>query len=730
MSSSTKRQPVNAKSGSQRSAGKTTVRTPKSTRSLSQPKNRLSRTPTSGRYPANTQVRLFGIMSLILISLAAIYYTSVEGSLSGAVGDLFSHLGIVSILILIVFVGVPVLSLFAPRLLLEYVDVKRLSAVVVLAVSGLTLLGLLHLGGMWGNSLADVLWQAMGVGAAALVLVGVLIGLLLMGVPPRNIRDGFLLCLKLAIRGSVLLARLFSKLAKLLISCFCAVLSRFARFMRSRRKPVVVVNHVKPTATKKVPRDIREIPKLVLPQKEDPVVSQSSSSGPLPPIELLEPSEQVEISEIDAMQKAKIIEDTLSTFGVEAYVREINPGPTVTQFALEPGRGTKVSKITSLQNDLALALAASSIRIEAPVPGKPRVGIEIPNNQSITVKLRDVMDTSEFQNSKAKLKLALGRGVTGRPVVGDLAKMPHLLIAGATGAGKSVCLNSIITGLLFQHTPDSLRFLMVDPKMVELKTYDGIPHLLWPVVTDTSKVVGVLKYAVAEMERRYKLLSELGIRNIDAYNKRAESDNQPKLPQIVIIIDELADLMMVAPDEVESLICRLAQMARAVGIHLVIATQRPSVDVLTGLIKANFPSRIAFAVSSQIDSRVILDMPGAERLLGRGDMLFLGPDSSKPIRVQGTHVSDVEIESVVKHWIQVQPAQYDPEVGRIIDAETQKTTDAAEDPLYQEAVEIANSTTKVSTSLLQRRLRIGYNRASRLMDALRDNGIIDATSEG
>ncbi|MDP9352262.1 MAG: DNA translocase FtsK, partial [Chloroflexota bacterium] len=499
---------------------------------------------------------------------------------------------------------------------------------------------------------------------------------------------------------------------------------------RNRMRPARAAKRVRPapvqeSAPAEATQPMLPVIRTVVDSRPAPSTRVPDEDWTLPPVTLLEASPHVEVSEADALQSARTIESTLKSFGVEAQVREINPGPRVTQFALEPGVGTKVSRITSLQNDLALALAAPSIRMEAPVPGQSRVGLEIPNGQAAVVRLRDVFDSVAFQDSKGKLKVALGRDVTGRSVVGDLARMPHLLIAGATGAGKSACLNSIISGFLFQHTPDELRFLMVDPKMVELKTYDGIPHLVWPVVTEMEKVVGVLKYAVGEMERRYKEFSELGIRNLEGYNRRREAQGEPKLQHMVVIIDELADLMMAAPEEVEASICRLAQMARAVGIHLILATQRPSVDVLTGLIKANFPSRIAFAVSSQIDSRVILDMPGAERLLGRGDMLFIGPDSTKPIRVQGAWVGDEEIDAVVAHWKELQPAQYDPEVGRLLEAESRKAESPNEDPLYAQALELTQSHARISTSLLQRKLRIGYNRASRLMDALKDSGDLD-----
>ena len=342
----------------------------------------------------------------------------------------------------------------------------------------------------------------------------------------------------------------------------------------------------------------------------------------------------------------------------------VNTGPAVTQFELQPAVGVKVSKITTLERDLALALSAHSIRIEAPIPGKAVIGIEIPNSAISVVGMRDVVVSEEFDASKAKLKLPLGKDVSGTPIITGLERMPHLLVAGSTGTGKSVAINCYVCALLMRYTPDELKFIMVDPKMVEMTIYNSIPHMLSPVVTELERVVPTLKWATREMERRYKIFAKHGFRNIDGYKAaaRRRADLEP-LPYIVIIVDELADLMMMAPDEVETLICRLAQMARATGIHLIIATQRPSVDVVTGLIKANFPSRIAFAVTSQIDSRVILDMNGAEQLLGRGDMLFMAPDAAKPIRVQGTYVSEGEVERIVNFWRTAHPPDRPGESG-------------------------------------------------------------------
>ncbi len=449
---------------------------------------------------------------------------------------------------------------------------------------------------------------------------------------------------------------------------------------------------------------------------------------PLPDIRHLAYYDAVVPNTAELEAKARSIEETLLSFKVEATVREINPGPAVTQFALEPGNGVKVRRITELQNDLALALAAQSIRVEAPIPGMARVGLEIPNAEIATVGLREVIESPAFVKSKARIPLPLGRDVNGRYVVGDLTRMPHLLIAGATGAGKSVCLNGIISTFLIRFRPDELRLLMIDPKMVELTMFNAVPHLQCPVVTEMDKVVGALRMVLREMNRRYELFKSLGVRNIDGYRmKTTDEPEAEKLPYLVVIIDELADLMMTTPDDVETLLARLTQMARATGIHLIIATQRPSVNVLTGLIKANVPARIAFAVSSMIDSRVVLDMPGAERLLGKGDMLYLPPDAAKPVRVQGAFI-DEDVKAIVDHWLTVSPIpQYAPE-WMDLESSNPESADGEgggeDDPMMLQALDVVRQQGTASASMLQRRLRIGYNRAARLIEQMEDDGVI------
>ena len=451
-------------------------------------------------------------------------------------------------------------------------------------------------------------------------------------------------------------------------------------------------------------------------------------------------------------QRARMIEDTLLAFGAPARVVEINRGPTITQFGVEPdfvetrgGRRTKVkvSKISALADDLALALAAPSIRIEAPVPGKGFVGVEVPNTEIAVVALRDVMESPGFQKLSSHLRLGLGQDVSGRAVTTDLASMPHLLIAGTTGSGKSVCVNAIVACLLLQNSPDDLRFVMVDPKRVELTLYNGVPHLLAPVVVELDRVVGALQWVSREMDERYRRFARDGVRNIDEYNRRMEAAGMARLPFLIVVIDELADLMMLAPDETERVITRLAQLARATGIHLIIATQRPSVDVVTGLIKANFPARIAFAVASSIDSRVILDQPGAERLLGRGDMLFQAPDAANPIRMQGAFVSEGELARLILHWRQAaleagigvpsMPAEAIPSGGPLKQAPLWEELAAEEsdtDELFDEAVTIVRQMRRASISLLQRRLRIGYTRSARLVDQLEERGIVGPAQSG
>ncbi|SDM65575.1 DNA segregation ATPase FtsK/SpoIIIE, S-DNA-T family [Fictibacillus solisalsi] len=424
---------------------------------------------------------------------------------------------------------------------------------------------------------------------------------------------------------------------------------------------------------------------------------------------------------------AKKLEKTFESFGVKARVLKVHLGPAVTKYEVYPDVGVKVSKIVNLADDIALALAAKDIRIEAPIPGKSAVGIEVPNQEVATVTLREVLESSQYQKQTSKLAIGLGRDISGEPIFAELSRMPHLLVAGATGSGKSVCINGIITSILMRAKPHEVKMMMIDPKMVELNVYNGVPHLLAPVVTEPKKAAQALKRVVSEMERRYELFSHTGTRNIEGYNegiRRANNESdakQPTLPYIVVIVDELADLMMVASGDVEDAIIRLAQMARAAGIHLIIATQRPSVDVITGIIKANIPSRIAFSVSSQTDSRTILDMGGAEKLLGRGDMLFFPSGSSKPTRVQGAFLSDQEVEKIVEFVIGQQKAQYQKDM---IPTEEAQVTMEVEDDLFPEAVKLVVDMQTASVSMLQRRFRIGYSRAARLVDAMEAKGVI------
>lgn len=421
------------------------------------------------------------------------------------------------------------------------------------------------------------------------------------------------------------------------------------------------------------------------------------------------------------IQKAKLLEETLKNFGVEAKVVQVSKGPVITRYELQPSVGVKVSKIVNLSDDIALNLAAKAIRIEAPIPGKAAIGIEIPNEEVSMVTLREVIDSGNFKTSSANLPFAIGKDISGTPVVADVSKMPHTLVAGATGSGKSVCINSLLLSILYSCSPEKVKLILVDPKVVELNQYNGIPHLLVPVVTDPKKATSALNWAVQEMTRRYKLFAESNVKDIGSYNER-EAETQ--LPFIVIVIDELADLMMVAANEVEDAICRLAQMARAAGIHLILATQRPSVDVITGIIKANIPSRIAFSVASQTDSRTILDMGGAEKLLGKGDMLFYPMGANKPVRIQGAFVSEKEVDRVVTYIkSQVTRPQYESDIIKKLD-QCEVIDISGIDDLFDRAVQLVVESQQASISMLQRRLRIGYNRAARLIDEMEAKGVI------
>ena len=479
-------------------------------------------------------------------------------------------------------------------------------------------------------------------------------------------------------------------------------------------------------------------------EKSETMVSASGEDNyEFPSIELLNkppvPKEEDISAELNT--NGRTLVDTLQSFNVQTNIVDISRGPAVTRYELQPASGVKISKITTLADDIALNLAAAGVRIEAPIPGKAAVGVEIPNKVVSMVGMRELISSSIFKSSKSKLTVVLGKDISGEVTVADLAKMPHLLIAGSTGSGKSVCINSFIISILYNAKPSEVRLLMIDPKVVELGIYNGIPHLLVPVVTDARKAAGALGWAVNEMTKRYKIFADNNVRDIYSYNEFVEqevaksaekAETLEKMPQIVIVIDELSDLMMAAPNEVEDYICRLAQMARAAGMHLVIATQRPSVDVITGIIKANIPSRIALAVSSQIDSRTILDMSGAEKLLGRGDMLFSPAGSSKPTRVQGCYVTDKEIEKVIKYVKSSQQSDYDNNIAKEIEKnsarENLKTSDDRSedkiDPVMKEAIKCVVEAGQASTSFLQRRLRVGYARAGRLIDEMEQMGIV------
>ena len=544
---------------------------------------------------------------------------------------------------------------------------------------------------------------------------------------------------------------------------------RLARRLEQRawpfhRKPLPVDDPLEPSAPPETPAhqaadEPPATPEEPTPEPGPAVIATGTSSATdihphlnggdkqhrLPPLdEILDPGNDHDISAAILRDQARIIEETMESLGAPVRVREINHGPVITQFGIEPlvidkggqKRRVKVSRITSRADDLALALEAKTVRMQTPIPGKRLIGIEVPNPESSLVAMRDVIETEAFGRMDSSLRLCLGQDVSGHPVVADLARMPHLLIAGATGSGKSVCLNSIIAALLLQNTPDRLRLLMIDPKRVELTGYDGIPHLLADVVVDMERVTKVLNWVLAEMDGRYRHFAETRASHIIDYNARVAPglDRNP-LPFIVVIVDELADLMMVAPHQVERSICRIAQMARATGIHMVVATQRPSVDVVTGLIKANFPARIAFNVASAVDSRVILDMAGAERLLSRGDMLFQPPDAPVPMRLQGTYVSDKELRSLVHYWREeAKPEAVEP--GKVVQKPLWESGITAgpeleyEDELLPDVIDLVLKQNRASISLMQRKLRIGYTRAARIMDILERNAVVGPQPSG
>ena len=603
---------------------------------------------------------------------------------------------------------------------------------LALAVWGI--LSLFALGGRLGQSIAGASETVGGFRVAGLVLLGIIF--IIPGKSWSAVKDGWRLLTQALRRASNFI---FRKRAP-----------ATATALETSSTEAGVADEVEAKETKRRERSAASAWK----SEHEPVLTPGGWH--LPPIDILDKPTEVKLDKDAIDQRAKLIEEALASYGVEAKVVQINIGPTVTQFGVEPGWDKKykevkekgrngsyeakveevsrtrvrVERITSLANDLALALAAPSIRIEAPVPGAPVVGIEVPNTVFGSVALRGAIESAAFQKIRARSKLALGlgKGAGGEAVAADLTRMPHLLIAGATGSGKTVCLNSTVCCLLLHNSPDDVRFIMIDPKRVELVTFNGVPHLLAPVVVDTDKAIKALKWLNQEMDNRYRQFAKAGARNIEGYNKdRAPGE---ALPYLVLLIDELADLMMTASDEVEHSLCRLAQLARATGIHLVVATQRPSVDVVTGLIKANFPTRISFAVTSHVDSKTILDMVGAEKLLGRGDMLYMPTEASKPKRLQGSFVSDAEIERLVYFWgnqqqIKVSSVDFDEVAGRPSGA--LRSVGASPDPLMEEAKRLAQEYRHISTSFLQRRLRIGYPRAARLMEDLQQSGLAEET---
>jgi S-DNA-T family DNA segregation ATPase FtsK/SpoIIIE len=510
-------------------------------------------------------------------------------------------------------------------------------------------------------------------------------------------------------------------------------------------RPMPPVREVAPAAARKPDEKPSPIVRAPIKQRERPAPAPVERSGPLslPPLDLLNDAQGPSISDQEIRKKSRIIERTLAQFGLPVEVAEVRVGPTITQFGLKPGyversgadRKVRVGQISALADDLALALASPRLRVEAPVPGRAIVGIEVPNDRIQLVGVREVMDSEVFDDIESPLAFPLGRDVSGEPVAGDLSRMPHLLIAGTTGSGKSVCIKALTTCLIYNNTPEELRLVMIDPKMVELVRFNGLPHLYGEVEVDLERIVRVLRWVAREMDNRYRRFAEATARNIDDYNVLMGRRGGEPMPRIVVLIDELADLMMMAPDEVERTICRIAQMARATGIHLVVATQRPSVDVVTGLIKANFPARISFATASQTDSRVILDMPGAETLLGKGDMLYLASDAGHPARVQGCFVSEEEVERVVDFWRQEagtgsQEAPWEQMITHSVQQEEIEDEYDVDPELLEEAIELVQTEGNATASLLQRKLRVGHPRAARLMEVMEEMGVIGPPKTG
>jgi S-DNA-T family DNA segregation ATPase FtsK/SpoIIIE len=695
------------------------------------------------------------LITIGLITLVALYWPKMSGgTLISFWRDLIRHgFGYGSFLVVLAFVGAGILVLWmhaheanaSRQSLINHTRKVPWGRIIALELAGFTLLALLSL---WGGRLASRAEQGLdggfiGWGLAELVS---------MGLSPIGLHNN-----------------LWVGLVLVVVTVFCFVygfglyaplIKRLQRMLESKpptpvvQEPVVSVAPSAPQTSgsplglekKKrrsfVPPEFRK--RLSASNEPSKVTPPPPRDEHLPSLELLVKDQLDRPDERSINQTAGMIEKTLAEFGIPAKVIGYRVGPTVTQFAVEPGfleKGSseeeqdhrikvRVAQIAGLRRDLALALSAQRLRIEAPVPGRPFVGVEVPNTRTSMVRLRPILENEAFYKIGSPLAIALGRDVSGLPIVADLSTMPHLLIAGTTGSGKSVCIAAITTCLVMNNTPDDLRLVMIDPKMVELVRFNGLPHLYGKVETDIQRILGVLHWVVTEMDRRYKLLEEMHARNIDSYNRKARRRKGiESLPRIVVLLDELADLMMSAPDQTEPMLIRLAQLARATGIHLVVATQRPSTDVVTGLIKANFPARISFTVASSVDSRVILDTGGAESLLGHGDMLFMPPEVASPLRVQGVMVSDAEVDKLILYWQTVHP----PEADTPAPWEELLNEDAAmadRDELVTKAIEMLRGETHTSTSMLQRRMRIGYPRAARLIDELEEMGVVGPAQTG
>ncbi|MCY3800465.1 MAG: DNA translocase FtsK 4TM domain-containing protein [Chloroflexi bacterium] len=689
--------------------------------------------------------QIVGLVLTVISVLALIGLATEDGIVAGAVGgalaELFGRPAWLSVFVLLA-IGVTTFASGFTKVRLVSAPVMAIAVVFVSALSGLT-----HLatglgaqqsgptgGGLLGRAVGWNMVVALGYPGAYTVLIILIVLVLAFALLRPGPGLGYVAALG---RFVIEVSRSIRRLA---VAAAVRLEARLRALEGARGKSANVPSRKRGAATKVKDDKWQQAPLIkvksppVQPADGNQVAAEEESETEdagrwrLPPFDFLDqPNRSRGVTDEEIAENAAVIESTLASFNVEARVQEAIPGPVVTQYCVSPGSGVKVARITALANDLALALSAKSIRVEAPVPGRPFVGLEFPNRKPATVTLRELMESEEYQSMDVPLRLLVGKTVADDAKIDTLSTMPHLLIAGSTGAGKSVFLNSVILSLLFQHHPDELRLILIDPKMVELVAFNDIPHLMMPVVVRPDEVVNVLAWASREMGLRYKTLSDTGYRNLQSYNQDAEAEGREKMPYIVVIVDELADLMMTASADVERHLCRLAQMARAVGIHLIIATQRPSVDVLTGLIKANFPTRVAFMVSSQVDSRTILDSAGAERLVGRGDMLYSSSESSRSVRLQGAYSSDSEIKKVVKFWAkQGDLARITPEEV----AAAAEEPDESEMELFEEAADIVRQHSFASAALLQRELQIGNKLARRLIEMLERQGLVGPPIEG